>query len=646
VLRRIWQVPETLDRLDSWKEIAAYMKKGVRTVQRWEQQDGLPVHRLGIDRPGQVFAYRSELDSWWRDRSNRPAASRPVLSRWVWAAVPLLLIAAFYLFGRRLPPAPLAPPVPKPLTAEHGSENYPSFSPDGEQLAYAARAPSTEKSPQPSHLYVKQTGGDSRVQLTFGPHVDFRPAWSPDGRTIAFFRVDLATRKRQTMQIPALGGNPTAISDALGPSILTWTADSKWLLTAVATGQAWRIAALSPVSGETLILTPPSTNVLRALGVSTDRRVLYFVESWLGGGSVRSLDLKENWTASGPPRGILALPQTVMDAALRADQKEVIFSSGTVEEGIGLYRQTFDPVTPRQVILQTKARYLAPAVSRDGRRIAFASMDTHRVSTWRLSLTRPGAEPLPLLTSTHSDQNPSYSPDGRSIVFESSRSGASDLWVSDAEGKQPRRITFTNGPSTASARWSPDGHTIAFESNHSGQWDVYTVSASGGPIRRMTDAPVLDAFPSYSRDGRTLYFMSERTGRREIWKMPSQGGPAEQVTFDGGAVAFESMDGKYLYYTQRRDAAPLWRKPVSGGPAVQIAPVVLALFFTVGQKGAYFVSNPREISLWNEQSGKVGRVHITAGPVGIGLSISPGDEHLLFTQREGGETDLYWLELH
>jgi hypothetical protein len=51
------------ERLDSWKEIAAYLKRGVRTVQRWERSNGLPVHRLELDRQGSVFAYKPELDA-------------------------------------------------------------------------------------------------------------------------------------------------------------------------------------------------------------------------------------------------------------------------------------------------------------------------------------------------------------------------------------------------------------------------------------------------------------------------------------------------------------------------------------------------------------------------------------------------------
>src|SRR5215471_17355740 len=59
------------DRLDSWKEIAAYLRRSPRTVQRWERLEGLPVHRLQHDKLGSVYAYRAELDAWWAERGTR-----------------------------------------------------------------------------------------------------------------------------------------------------------------------------------------------------------------------------------------------------------------------------------------------------------------------------------------------------------------------------------------------------------------------------------------------------------------------------------------------------------------------------------------------------------------------------------------------
>src|SRR3982751_1125954 len=62
------------ERLDSWKEIAAYLGRGVTTVQRWEQHEGLPVHRLPHAKKGSIFALKSELDHWRRTRTT-PSSS-------------------------------------------------------------------------------------------------------------------------------------------------------------------------------------------------------------------------------------------------------------------------------------------------------------------------------------------------------------------------------------------------------------------------------------------------------------------------------------------------------------------------------------------------------------------------------------------
>jgi hypothetical protein len=61
-------------RLDSWKEIAAYLGRGIRTAQRWELEEGLPVHRLAHEKRGSVYARREELAAWWESRRLKLAA--------------------------------------------------------------------------------------------------------------------------------------------------------------------------------------------------------------------------------------------------------------------------------------------------------------------------------------------------------------------------------------------------------------------------------------------------------------------------------------------------------------------------------------------------------------------------------------------
>src|SRR5258708_2118742 len=60
--------------LDSWKQIASYLERDVRTVQRWEKKEGLPVHRQIHEKLGTVYAHKSEIDAWWRERSAKLAA--------------------------------------------------------------------------------------------------------------------------------------------------------------------------------------------------------------------------------------------------------------------------------------------------------------------------------------------------------------------------------------------------------------------------------------------------------------------------------------------------------------------------------------------------------------------------------------------
>jgi hypothetical protein len=69
--------PDAKDRLDSWKEIASHLRRTVRTVQRWERHEGLPVHRHLHRRANSVYAYRAEIDDWW-DREARSIEVRPI----------------------------------------------------------------------------------------------------------------------------------------------------------------------------------------------------------------------------------------------------------------------------------------------------------------------------------------------------------------------------------------------------------------------------------------------------------------------------------------------------------------------------------------------------------------------------------------
>ena len=106
--------PPAADRLGSWKAIAAYLKRDITTVQRWERREGMPIHRHVHDKRGSVYAFRSELDAWLEER--RPASATEPRQRAHRGIVPLAAvvlataaIAGWWLLAPETePPNPLA----------------------------------------------------------------------------------------------------------------------------------------------------------------------------------------------------------------------------------------------------------------------------------------------------------------------------------------------------------------------------------------------------------------------------------------------------------------------------------------------------------------------------------------------------------
>lgn len=646
------------ERLDSWKEIAAYLKKGIRTVQRWERSEGLPVHRLDVDRPGSVFAYKSELDSWWQVRSRVLAgeaeATEPVAIRRMavppgfflgvrWLAAGVLLGLAMAGLWWKLRPREIAPSAlrAKPLTSDPGSEAQPTFSPDGRQVAYIGRPPDRSH----INIYVAILGSDSRLKITHSSDPDIHPAWSPDGRNIAFLRVEQARRKFAVMLISPLGGQETMVTELTAARCLSWSSDGQWLISTDGALQNPVAIAISVATGATHPVSATTESGDSGAVLSPDMKRLYINRKTVNSARIFEQELGPGLMPRGEARAITPEGVLAAEPVVRPDGKALLYLGPVPQEAGAIWSLPLDESGAQPHLLYSpQGQCSSMAISADGKRLVFDLARRSGVETWRKSLTDPKAAPERVLYTTHSELNPHYSPDGRYIAFHSTRTGDSDIWIADADGSHTRRLTFTNAPITATPRWSPDGAWIAFESNLGGQTAVYTIRSAGGPARRLTELSSMNALPSWSRDGRWLYFTSNRSGRNEIWKMPSNGGPPTQMTQGGGWVAEESPDGRFLYYTQRRMNGPLWRLPVAGGEPQQIVPLVTSLFFAVSESGVYFPSNVHEISFWEAATGRTTPVINTPLPMDIGLALSPDGKSLLFTQAEEQGSDLYWID--
>ena len=161
---------------------------------------------------------------------------------------------------------------------------------------------------------------------------------------------------------------------------------------------------------------------------------------------------------------------------------------------------------------------------------------------------------------------PDYSPDGKRVAFGSGRTGRFGVWTCAADGAECSE--FKADWEMAVPRWSPDGQSIAVNGWRDDEpLDVYRIDVAGRFVRRLTTDNAWDSMPTWSRDGRWLYFQSNRTGVFELWKMPATGGEARQLTKQGGGVAYETADGRWIYFHNRFPFGSLWRMPADGGEA-------------------------------------------------------------------------------
>jgi Tol biopolymer transport system component len=214
--------------------------------------------------------------------------------------------------------------------------------------------------------------------------------------------------------------------------------------------------------------------------------------------------------------------------------------------------------------------------------------------------------------------------------------------MSDHDGENPWQVTFLETQVTNNPSWSPDGREIAFQSSKEGSNDIYTVSVGGGPPRRITTESSGEFGPSWSMDGLWIYFQSNRSGRPEIWKIPAQGGSPTQIV-EKGTTCIESPDGRYLYFakTAMRVQGPpgIWRVPVDGGEEVQVLDQGRFLDWAIFEKGICYLNRRADpgpaIEFFDFATGGVRIVTVLEDQPGIlGFSVSPDGRWVLYVHEE------------
>jgi Tol biopolymer transport system component/DNA-binding winged helix-turn-helix (wHTH) protein len=589
-----------------------------------------------------------------------------------WVFVAAVLLAASALVSvqwlRRVHPSgteralDTRPAPPVPLTSYPGIECCPSFSPEGSRVVFSWNGPKQDN----FDIYVKQIGPGDPQRLTHDSAKDSFPAWSPDGKWIAFIRA-VGEQSASVMKLPSLGGPEREIARinfaateadyyGVGPA-LAWSADGNYLFTLEHQDTDSRdgIVRIAVDSAEKRVLTQPLDAEDGTLSISPDGRSLAFnrVKAQNVVSDLFTVPLSE-WTGLPQPQRITSDGNWIFGLAWTENGRELVFLSDR-GGNVGLWRK---PVIGSEQPVRVEVAgwnndVFGPpiqqyfAISRDGRRLVYNQIVVGRPMLWRIEIGHGKVgKPVLFSSSTRGETSPHFSPDGKKVALRSNQSGRGEIWVQNQDGTKPVQLTSWNSGFSGSPVWSPDGRKIAFDSSNSGQWQVYTINSPGGKPTQLTRNGFC-AIPAWSRDGKWVYFTSSRTGHPEIWKIPAEGGNEVQVTRKGGFTAKESVDGTTLFYTKTDCGSALWQMPLGGGQERVVTESIKGRDFAVAAGGIYFVQETRDTSDLRFLQFGLGNIRTIASLgrlVANGLAVSPDERSILFSRTEFEGSDLMLVE--
>jgi len=616
---------------------------------------------------------RVELQEIKEESDSQPAAAAaPVRTnrRW-WAAAGLaavLLLAAVAWLRWRPRETELPPPRLVPLTSLRGWEMNPTFSPDGDQIAFTWEGEEEDN----TDIYIKMIGSSEMRRLTSDPAGDAAPSWSPDGRQIAFLRLRSGGSAGLFDPVPStihlispVGGSDRRLSDFLArqtlarDSQLSWSPDGRWLAAARFASptetdpRASGIYLIPVLGGEPRSITSPNARTFHTdPALSRDGRHLAYASCFnFLSCLVDVVELGREYAPTGPPRRVTRRAGWIRGLAWARDGKSLIYGDVTA---LKLWRASIVGDRPPERIEFAGLGPMLPATVASLDRLAFVQ-EQGSIDIYRFEVGHP---PEALLVSSSSDNNPDLSPNGGQIAFESGRGGdGQEIWLAGVDGSNPTQLTRQPGILQGSPRWSPDGRRIAFDSQgEDGHFDIWTIDADGGSPSRLTPDAGDEYMPSWSRDGRWIYFSSNRAGvPPDVWRIPATGGSEERVTQGGGSLAYESADGKTLFYMRNFGNGPLLALPPAGGPERKLLECVQG--FAVGLGGVYYFACEAGTAPWIGTAASSGNPLYLLDPAtgrnrllgslekgGGGLTVSPDGKTILYGKLVNEGSDLMMIE--
>jgi TolB protein len=214
----------------------------------------------------------------------------------------------------------------------------------------------------------------------------------------------------------------------------------------------------------------------------------------------------------------------------------------------------------RQLTFNSSATDWYPSFSPDGRTILFSSQMNGHFDLYSMDLNGKSVRQI-----THNLDDcyaPSLSPDGTKVVFASTSGGVQNIWTINFDGTNP--VQLTHDPrDNVDPVWSPDGTRISFTTTRRGEGDLMVMDANGSNVRRVTNGINVEGRNSWSPDGRYLAFYAGPVGDKDIYlvgtsciSLPDGCGPSQMRRLTGGGNNKGpdfSPDGQWITFASELD---------------------------------------------------------------------------------------------
>jgi Tol biopolymer transport system component len=559
------EIQSVHDRLDSWKEIADYLKRDVRTVIRWEKEKRLPVHRVPGGQRQSVFAYTSEIDAWLGSHDQKAAvvgktesngnlnafdldlpkepaktanegpfltnilSKKRLLLGAVAGALALVGLIAFMPVSlhrsRVLQPKGLAQ-----LTDDGRSKT--NLRTDGKNFYFNELEVYRE-----ILVSTPVAGGPIQQIVTSFTNLDLQDV-SNDGQRLLVTAYEGAEPERPLWIIPAHGGPGKRVGDVLC-KVARWSPDNQRI--ACISGTSIMLLSQEGILQQAL---GPFQTILTNLIWSPDSKHLRFVRqdpdtknvsAWeipAGRGDARATALSIPWGEN-----------CCNDWAWTSDGNEFVYTR--YEDRPALHVQSAKSAVHEDLLPVKIGTITSFTAGKDGTALYLLIQNANLGALLKLDLKRKVFETaLPGLSATFL----SYSRDGEWMTYVNYEDLS--LWRSRTDGSEALKLT--NRPMDVElSSWSPDGREIAFMAREPGRkWRIYLVSRDGGTIEEAAPSEDSQGAPTWSPDGNKLAYGNVDCYETQTCWIRTLNLKTKEVSTLPGSRGFRtarwSPDGKYI----------------------------------------------------------------------------------------------------